>query len=341
MNTPPLFDRTVTEKPVGWSVTETVAFINDLLATHSPSRVEITGVISSWRYQKGWASGELCANTNGTVEARIAFSIAKSGLPNLGQPLGNDSVVAIIGTLETRPPWQLVRLQGQSLTLIAGTSNAGLTREKLLETMRADGRLDAQKRLPMITAPITIGLITAAGSAARADIIATFTNTRIAVRVIEHNVTLTGPGAPQLVADAITRILASGPDVIIVARGGGATAELATFDDQLVADAIASSPVPIIAAIGHATDKTVADHVAHTTVVTPTAAANLVAAGHQRVKQANIDTANAQRLAETTAREEAARLATARATQQRRHAVVALIVVVTAFVLFMIMTVLR
>lgn len=314
------------------TVPELVARLDALLTEHGPGRIELTGTVSSWRLNRGWASGELVAHHDGTVTSRIPFAIARRALP--ADVIGNDTVVALTGTLATQPPWQLIRLQGEHLRIIERSSVAARARTQLLETMGHDGRLAAQKRLQLPDVAVTIGLVTAAGSAARADITGTFTATRVPVRLIEEHVTLTGPTAPAAVADAITRLAVARPDVIIVARGGGATAELAAFDTEPVANAIAASAVPVITAIGHATDTTVADHVAHTHVVTPTAAAGLITGGHQRQRQREADLVTRRQLDTARAQAELARQATERAARQRQLALAALgIAVVLVFVL--------
>ena len=107
--------------------------------------------------------------------------------------------------------------------------------------------LHCTKKLLDLKQPVApVGLVTSPGSAAHANITATFTAARTPVRLLEEHATLTGPTAPPSVAAAITRLAAARPDLIIVARRGGATAELATFDSEAVANAIAASPVPII-----------------------------------------------------------------------------------------------
>ena len=280
--------------------------------------------MSSWRLNRGWASGELCSHRDGTVEARLPFAIQRAGLR--ADIIGNDMVVAIIGTLETRPSWHPVRLNGQHLRVVAQFSAAAHRRHQLLDTIRNDGRLTAQQRLQLPDAAITVRLVTSAGSAALADITATFTAARTPVRLLEEHATLTGPNAPTSVAAAITPLGAARPDLIIIARGAGATTELATFDSEAVTTAIAAAPIQIITAIEHATDTTVADHVAHTHVPTPTAAATRITAGHQRRRQAEENLAANRRLEAARAQAVQAQVATERAARQRRLALVALAV---------------
>ena len=305
------------------TVPELIAHLERLVAEHGPGRIELTGTLSSWRLNRGWASGELISHHDGTVDARFPFAIQRRGLP--ADIIGNDMVVAITGTIETRPPWHPLRLQGEHLRLIARSSVAARTREQLLETMRRDGRLTAQKRLQLPDAAVTIGLVTSAGSAARADIAGHL-----------HRNPRTGPPHRRTrhphrprrpcrrrrrhhsARHRTTRRDHRRP------RWGSDRRTLATFDAEDVANAIAASPVPVITAIGHATDTTVADHVAHTHVLTPTAAAGLIAVGHQRQRQRDVDLVTRRQLDTARAQAELARQATERAARQRRIALVAL-----------------
>jgi len=119
-------------------------------------------------------------------------------------------------------------------------------RDALMAALSADGILRANARNSIPAVPLRVGVVTSIGSAAHADITTVFERTQAEV------------------------------DVIIVARGGGSKTDLATFDHELVARAIAASPVPVITGVGHDIDRSVADEVAHTATTTPTAAAQLV-----------------------------------------------------------------
>ena len=123
------------------TVPELIARLDHLLTKHGPSRAELIGVVSSWHLNRGWASGELCSHHNGTVDARLPFVIQHARLP--ADIIDNDVVVAITGTLETRPPWHPVRLHGHRLRIVAQSSVAAQRRHQRLDTMRNDDRLTA------------------------------------------------------------------------------------------------------------------------------------------------------------------------------------------------------
>ncbi len=149
-------------------------------------------------------------------------------------------------------------------------------RDALMAALSADGILRANARNSIPAVPLRVGVVTSIGSAAHADITTVFERSELAFTLVEVDTPVQGLGAESGVAAAIEAAAHAEVDVIIVARGGGSKTDLATFDHELVARAIAASPVPVITGVGHDIDRSVADEVAHTATTTPTAAAQLV-----------------------------------------------------------------
>ena len=150
--------------------------------------------MNSWRLNRGGASGELCSHHNGTVDARFPFAIQRAGPP--ADIVDNDMVVAITGTLETRPPWHPVRLHTNTY---ASSPNPPSPRNAATNssTRCATTVASPQQRLQLPDAAITIGLVTSAGSAALADITGTFTAARTPVRSSKNTPPLPGPPHPR------------------------------------------------------------------------------------------------------------------------------------------------
>lgn len=148
--------------------------------------------------------------------------------------------------------------------------------EALKRALEAEGLFsDAGKReLPAF--PQRIALITSATGAARRDIESVLARRFPAVRVLLLPVLVQGDGAEATVLDALKRIPTLNCDVVILARGGGSIEDLWTFNLESVARAIHACPVPIVSAIGHETDFTIADFAADMRAPTPSAAAELV-----------------------------------------------------------------
>jgi exodeoxyribonuclease VII large subunit len=146
-------------------------------------------------------------------------------------------------------------------------------REVLLQRLASEGLLRAQARLSVPALPLRVGLVTSVGSAAHADVLRTLGESGIGWQVVECHASVQGPDAvPSLVA-GLRAVAAAGVDVVCLARGGGARSDLAAFDDEAVARAVAGLGVPVLTGIGHETDTSVADEVAWMRHVTPTAAA--------------------------------------------------------------------
>jgi exodeoxyribonuclease VII large subunit len=150
-------------------------------------------------------------------------------------------------------------------------------RALLLRRLAADGLLDAQRRLPMPAVPLRVGLVTSLGSAAHADVHRTLGESGLGFRVVECDSRVQGVGAEAALAAGLRAVARVGVDVICLVRGGGARTDLAAFDGEELARAIADLEVPVLTGIGHETDTSVADEVAWQRHVTPTAcAAHLV-----------------------------------------------------------------
>jgi exodeoxyribonuclease VII large subunit len=150
-------------------------------------------------------------------------------------------------------------------------------RERLVQSLRAQGMLDRNPGLPLPLVPLQVGLITSAGSAAYADFLDELMRSGYAWKVLFADSRVQGPEAATDIVQALAMLPSRDVDVIALVRGGGATTDLAVFDSEATALAIARCPIPVVTGIGHETDVSVADLVARN-FKTPTAcAAGLVA----------------------------------------------------------------
>ena len=144
--------------------------------------------------------------------------------------------------------------------------------EELRAKLEAEGLFEERRKRPIKPYPRAIGVVTSPKGAVIKDIIDT-TARRYPVDIILSPATVQGEGAPKSLVDAIALLQSEDIDVLIVGRGGGSAEDLSAFNDEAVVRAIAFSKVPVIAAIGHATDKSLSDLVADRYAETPTAAA--------------------------------------------------------------------
>ena len=146
-------------------------------------------------------------------------------------------------------------------------------RDRVIAALRADGLLDVNARLPRPVLPLRICLITSEGSAAEADFLHEIEACAHPFEITTIDTRVQGDQAVASIVTALSRALDLDVDAIALVRGGGARTDLVAFDDELVARAIADSPLPVIVGIGHETDRSVADEVAHEAAKTPTACA--------------------------------------------------------------------
>jgi exodeoxyribonuclease VII large subunit len=149
-------------------------------------------------------------------------------------------------------------------------------RERVLRALAADGLLEANRRLRLGPVPLHVAVVTRAGSAACEDVVAELRASGLGFRVSLVDAQVQGTAAVPSMLRALTAAADLRPDAVLLVRGGGARTDLAPFDDERLARALAGSPVPVVAGVGHEIDTTVADEVAHTSAKTPTAAAAVV-----------------------------------------------------------------
>ena len=162
-------------------------------------------------------------------------------------------------------------------------------RELLLRTLGAEGLLTRQAALPRPLVPLRLGLVTSAGSAAEHDVLDELRRSGIGFSIVRADVRVQGTRAGRSVAWGLAAVAACGVDAVLLVRGGGATTDLAAFDSEAIARAIAGLDVPVLTGIGHDVDRSVADDVAHTCYKTPTACAQAVVADVRAVEQRTAD----------------------------------------------------
>jgi exodeoxyribonuclease VII large subunit len=181
---------------------------------------------------------------------------------------------------EARGQLQLIVLKAER----AGAGDLQAKFEALKRKLNAEGLFDADRKQAIPPFPRAIGIITSASGAALQDILNVLTRRAPWVQPVLFPVRVQGRGAEMEIAQAIGKMgrpEAFGYprcDVLIVGRGGGSIEDLWNFNEEVVARAIAACPIPIISAVGHEIDFTIADFVADLRAPTPSAAAELAVA---------------------------------------------------------------
>ena len=151
--------------------------------------------------------------------------------------------------------------------------------DQLKKRLAAEGLFDPRRKRPLPALPRKIGVVTSLDGAAVRDIIKVLRRRHPNAHIVIRPARVQGEGAAMDVARAMAAIgKVKAVDVVIVGRGGGSIEDLWAFNEEVVARAIAGSPVPTISAVGHETDVTIADFVADVRAPTPSAAAEMVVA---------------------------------------------------------------
>lgn len=188
--------------------------------------------------------------------------------------LQNGERVRLRGTLtlfEPRGNFQFVA----RIALPVGLGELHAQFEAVRKKLDAEGLLAAERKRPLPKLPRVLGVVTSEHGAALHDIVQVASG-RCPVRIVVSPCLVQGPNAPRSIVVALqmlTRL--PGLDVVIVGRGGGPAEDLVAFNDERVARAIARCPVPVVSAVGHEVDVTIADLVADLRAATPSNAAEL------------------------------------------------------------------
>ncbi|HHX75064.1 MAG TPA: exodeoxyribonuclease VII large subunit, partial [Firmicutes bacterium] len=157
---------------------------------------------------------------------------------------------------------------------------------ELKARLEAEGLFSPERKKPLPRYPRRIGVVTSPTGAAVRDIITTLGRRFPLAEVLIVPVLVQGPEAPHQIAEALDFLNSvPGIDVIIAGRGGGSIEELWAFNEEVVARAIYRSHLPVISAVGHETDFTIADFVADVRAATPTAAAELAVPDMRELQQ--------------------------------------------------------
>jgi exodeoxyribonuclease VII large subunit len=312
----PSFDLEFDDDPADptFGVRELADAVNQVLRRGFRDGVWVRGEIDGIQQRSGHVYFTL---TEQTDEGRASVQVAlfantwyrlRPVLARHRLRLGNGLAVRIHGSLNYYAPTGRLSLVMDGIDVRFTLGQLAADRDALLARLTDDGLLRRNASLAVPLVPERIGLVASRGSAAWHDVLHELEASGFGFRIAHVDVRVQGADAAASVAAAVRTLGRRRVDVIVLVRGGGSRTDLATFDDEHIALAIARSPVPVFTGLGHETDRSVADEVAHTCFKTPTAcAAGLVdrvrsylghvdrtgaAVGHLAV--ARLDTASAR-----------------------------------------------
>jgi exodeoxyribonuclease VII large subunit len=253
-----------------WSVGELVREVNAALAG-AFGEVWVKGELSGVKVA---ASGHRYFQIK-DAEGTLSCAMWAARADRLKFKLADGVAVLMRGTLEVYP-------QRGSLQLIVievtpqGKGELQLAFEQLKAKLEAEGLFAAGRKRPLPGLPLRLGLVTSASGAAVRDVLKVLSRWE-RLEVLLYPVRVQGKGAEGEIARAVRYLGRSGlVDVVLAVRGGGSLEDLWAFNEEMVARAIATCPVPVISGVGHEVDFTIADFVADVRAATPTHAAELV-----------------------------------------------------------------
>ena len=186
----------------------------------------------------------------------------------------NGMQVLVTGNVTVYPPRGNYQLDCVSMRPM-GLGDLQIAFEALKRALYEEGLFDADHKISLPRFPQRVGVITSATGAAIRDISTTLARRMPSVEMVVHPAAVQGAEAAPDLVRALKRLDGEGVDTIIIGRGGGSIEDLWAFNTEEVARAIFACRTPIIAAIGHEVDITIADYVADARAATPTAAAEL------------------------------------------------------------------
>lgn len=254
-----------------YSVFQINEYIHNMFgADYLLNDVSVTGEISNLKYH---SSGHVYFTLKDNQSA-ISCVIFRSSAARLKEKLSNGDQIVATGSIGNYIP------SGSITFTVSSVENAGLgdlTKrfEELKNKLRNEGLFDNEFKSPIPKNPRKIGIVTASTGAAVRDIISVSKRRNPYISLILYPAIVQGSDAAESIVAGIEALEAYGVDVIIAGRGGGSIEDLWAFNEESVAYAIFQSSVPVISAVGHETDFTIADFVADLRAPTPSAAAEL------------------------------------------------------------------
>ncbi len=239
-----------------------------------------------------WARGELSNVVNHRSGHRyftlkdggsqISCVLFRGHSRGLDFELENGQNVLVYGDIEFYRPQGRVQILVKAARRDSGLGEEHLELEILKERLAAEGLFDAERKRAIPNYPACIGVVTSPDGAALRDVLRVLGS--CPARIVISPAQVQGGAAPESIASAISALRGIA-DVIIVGRGGGSAEDLSPFNSELVARAIYRSCCPVVSAVGHETDVTIADFVADVRAPTPSAAAEMVRPEVERLRK--------------------------------------------------------
>ncbi len=255
------------------TVTQLSSLIKDVLAEHTPATVRVVGEVSNCSLRTH------CFFSLKDQAAAVRCVCFATNLRRLRFRMADGLKVVVTGRLDYFAGQGNLQLYVDRIEPV-GQGELELRLRQLMEELRGLGYFALERKKPLPLLPCHIAVVTSASGAALQDVINTASRRWPGCRLHLVDVRVQGPEAAPQVARAIEALSRHGPRLgiegIILTRGGGSIEDLWAFNERVVADAVYRCRLPVVAAIGHEVDTTIAELVADIRAATPTQAAMML-----------------------------------------------------------------
>lgn len=253
-----------------WSVSALAGHVKRALQGGLPGRLRVVGEISNLSDRNHWYFS--LKDDDASIRAVMFSSAARK----VGFPVASGMEVVATGRVDFYPAQGSVQLYVDRLEPV-GQGARELALRALMEELRAAGYFAPEHKRALPAVPRRVAVVTSRSAAALQDVIDTATRRWAGCELVLVDVRVQGDAAAPQIAAALRELSANGAargiEAVILTRGGGSIEDLWAFNERVVADALRDCSLPVVAAIGHETDTTIAELVADRRCATPTQAA--------------------------------------------------------------------
>lgn len=264
-----------------YSVSQVNAYIKNMFAQDfALARISVRGEVSNCKYHTSGHIYFTLKDKTGTLAA-VMFAGQRRGL---SFQLQEGQQVVVSGSVDVYERDGKYQLYARKIEQ-DGKGDLFERFKRLQAELEEMGMFAAEYKQPIPKYARTVGVVTASTGAAIRDIMNITARRNPYVQLILCPALVQGEGAAASIAEGIRRLDAMGLDVLIVGRGGGSIEDLWAFNEEMVARAIFDCATPVISAVGHETDVTIADYVADMRAPTPSAAAELAVFDYRQFEE--------------------------------------------------------
>ncbi|MBN2137115.1 MAG: exodeoxyribonuclease VII large subunit [Sedimentisphaerales bacterium] len=254
-----------------YSVSHVNSLIKAVLEEGLPSRMAVAGELTDWVVARSGHAYFSLKDEN----ALLPCVMWKSSFAKVKFEVENGQAVVVRGHIDVYPPQGKYQFYAESMAP-EGIGALQLAFEQMVKKLRSEGLFDDEHKKELPAYPRRIGIVTSESGAAVHDIAESIFNRWPCAKLFLYPVPVQGEGAAEKIASALRDINRRNKqlklDVLIVGRGGGSMEDLWAFNEEVLARAIFDSEIPVISAVGHEIDTTVADMAADKRASTPTKA---------------------------------------------------------------------